>query len=117
VAVVQPHRYSRRKTLFEDFCTSFNDADTVIVADVYAAGEDPIPGIGRDALVEGLTARGHRRAIPLEGPEKLASLVAEEAQPGDVVVCLGAGSITSWAHALPEELAAVLANGKGGKGA
>ncbi|MFO1059839.1 MAG: UDP-N-acetylmuramate--L-alanine ligase [Dongiaceae bacterium] len=105
IAVVQPHRYSRLSNLFEEFCTCFNDADHVLVADVYAAGEAPIPGVDRDALVEGLRAHGHRHAEPLAGPEELARRVAEMARPGDLVVCLGAGSITGWANALPGELA------------
>jgi UDP-N-acetylmuramate--alanine ligase len=105
IAVVQPHRYTRLANLFEGFCTCFNDADHVLVADVYAAGEAPIPGIDRDALVEGLRAHGHRHVQPLGGPEELAQRVAEIARPGDLVVCLGAGSITGWANALPGELA------------
>jgi UDP-N-acetylmuramate--alanine ligase len=107
IAVMQPHRFSRLATLFEQFCTSFNDADAVIVAEVYAAGEAPIAGADRDALVQGLRTHGHRQVIALESSEKLASLVAGLAQPGDVVVCLGAGSITQWAYALPGELAAL----------
>lgn len=105
IAVVQPHRYSRLHDLFDGFCTCFNDADTVIVAPVYAAGEAPIEGIDRDHLVEGLTMRGHRDARALAGPEALAAMIAQIARPGDYVVCLGAGSITSWAYALPAELA------------
>ena len=105
LAVVQPHRYSRLRDLFEDFCTCFNDADAVIVADVYAAGEAPIEGIDRQALVEGLRAHGHRRVHDLPDPAMLAQLVREEAQPGDYVVCLGAGSITRWANDLPDQLA------------
>jgi UDP-N-acetylmuramate--alanine ligase len=105
IAVVQPHRYSRLKNLFEDFCTCFNDADHVIVAEVYPAGEAPIEGASRDALVEGLRARGHRHVSALPEPAALAGMVAELATPGDLVVCLGAGSITTWAHALPGELA------------
>ncbi|WP_430395458.1 UDP-N-acetylmuramate--L-alanine ligase [Ferrovibrio sp.] len=104
IAVVQPHRYTRLRDLFEDFCACFNDADTVIVADVYAAGEAPIEGVSRDALVEGLRARGHRKVIALDAPEHLAPLVLREATAGDMVVCLGAGNITSWANALPTEL-------------
>ncbi|MFL5296016.1 MAG: UDP-N-acetylmuramate--L-alanine ligase, partial [Phenylobacterium sp.] len=107
IAVVQPHRYSRLHDLFDDFCHGFNDADVVIVADVYAAGEAPIEGVGRDALVEGLRRYGHRRVLPLEEPADLARLVSEEARPGDVVVLLGAGDITSWAYALPDQLAAL----------
>ncbi|HCW65916.1 MAG TPA: UDP-N-acetylmuramate--L-alanine ligase, partial [Thalassospira lucentensis] len=91
IAVVQPHRYSRLHDLFEDFCTCFNDADNVIVADVYEAGETPIEGASRDALVEGLRNRGHRHVSALEGPEKLAEVIAAAAKPGDLVVCLGAG--------------------------
>ncbi|AXK83539.1 UDP-N-acetylmuramate--L-alanine ligase [Pseudolabrys taiwanensis] len=105
IAVVQPHRYTRLHDLFEQFSTCFNDADTVIVAPVYAAGEQPIPGVDRDALVQSLRAHGHRQALPLEAPEKLAGLIKGLAKPGDYVVCLGAGSITQWAYALPAELA------------
>ena len=106
IAVMQPHRYSRLHDLFEQFCTCFNDADAVIVAPVYPAGEAPIAGADRDALVQGLRAHGHKQAIPLAGPEKLAGLVKGLAKPGDYVVCLGAGSITQWAYALPGELKA-----------
>jgi UDP-N-acetylmuramate--alanine ligase len=105
IAVVQPHRYSRLNDLFQDFCTCFNDADIVVVADVYAAGEQPIEGINRDALVEGLRLRGHRHVIALPSPDLLARIVRDLARPGDMVVCLGAGSITGWAAALPGELA------------
>ncbi|HLY58621.1 MAG TPA: UDP-N-acetylmuramate--L-alanine ligase [Stellaceae bacterium] len=104
IAVVQPHRYTRLAALFDDFCRCFNDADTVLVADVYPAGEAPIAGIDRDALVEGLSARGHRHALALGSPADLAPMVADLARPGDFVVCLGAGSITHWANALPREL-------------
>jgi UDP-N-acetylmuramate--alanine ligase len=105
IAVVQPHRYTRLRDLFDQFCTCFNDADVVIVAPVYPAGEAPIEGIDRDHLVEGLRVRGHRDARPLAGPEALAGAIAELARPGDYVVCLGAGSISQWAYALPGELA------------
>ncbi|MDP2125211.1 MAG: UDP-N-acetylmuramate--L-alanine ligase [Parvibaculum sp.] len=107
IAVVQPHRYTRLHNLFDEFCACFNDADAVIVADVYEAGETPIAGANRDALVEGLRARGHRNVTALEGPEALPALIADTAKPGDLVVCLGAGSITYWANALPEQLAAL----------
>ncbi|MCB4823003.1 UDP-N-acetylmuramate--L-alanine ligase [Roseicella aerolata] len=112
IAVVQPHRYSRLATLFEDFCTCMNDAGTVIVADVYAAGEAPIEGMDKDSLVEGLRARGHRSVVPLPGPDSLAEMVNAIAKPGDYVVCLGAGSITNWAHALPEQLIALQPGGR-----
>jgi len=105
IAVVQPHRFSRLHSLFDEFCTCMNDAGTVIVADVYAAGEAPIEGVNRDALVEGLRARGHRSVVALPSPARLAEMVNAIARPGDFVVCLGAGSITQWAAALPAELA------------
>lgn len=104
IAVVQPHRYSRVSDLFDEFCTCFNDADTVIVADIYAAGEAPMPGIDRDALVDGIRARGHRHVVPLEDADSLASLVADLAKPDDFVICLGAGNITAWANDLPAAL-------------
>jgi UDP-N-acetylmuramate--alanine ligase len=107
IAVVQPHRYSRLHDLFSEFCACFNDADTVIVADVYAAGEQPIEGADKMSLVEGLRRFGHRRAIPLDSPAALPALIAEEAKPGDLVVCLGAGDITAWAYALPGQLEAL----------
>jgi UDP-N-acetylmuramate--alanine ligase len=107
IAVMQPHRYTRLASLFEEFSTCFNDADTVIVAHVYPAGEAPIPGADRDALVQGLRARGHRQVIPLEAPQELAGLVRRLARSGDIVVFLGAGNITQWAYALPSELAAM----------
>jgi UDP-N-acetylmuramate--alanine ligase len=107
VAVVQPHRYSRLASLFQEFCTCMNDAGTVIVADVYAAGEQAIPNISRDSLVEGLRASGHRSVVPLPGPEHLAEMIHAIARNGDFVVCLGAGTITQWAAALPAELQAL----------
>ena len=105
IAVVQPHRYTRLANLFEGFCTCFNDADLVVVADVYAAGEAPIDGVSRDALVAGLSAHGHRNVLALSAADDLAPMVHELARPGDMVVCLGAGSITGWANNLPDELA------------
>ena len=107
VAVVQPHRYTRLRDLFDEFCHCFNDADAVIVADVYAAGEAPLDGFDRNALVEGLRRYGHRRVLSLDGPHQLAGIVSHEANAGDVVVLLGAGDITSWAYALPGELQAL----------
>jgi UDP-N-acetylmuramate--alanine ligase len=104
IAVVQPHRFTRLRDLFAEFCTCFNDADAVLVADVYAAGEPAVEGIDRDALVAGLRARGHRHAEALPSPAVLAPLVRDMAKPGDFVVCLGAGSITNWAQSLPAEL-------------
>ena len=107
IAVVQPHRYSRLHDLFADFCGCFNDADSVIVADVYSAGEQPIPGADKASLVEGLRRFGHRSVTALAGPGDLAALVKGQAHPGDLVVCLGAGDITAWAYALPGQLEAL----------
>jgi UDP-N-acetylmuramate--alanine ligase len=117
IAVVQPHRYTRLHALFEEFCTCFNDADVVIVADVYAAGEEPIAGIDRDALVDGLRDRGHRSVAALDGPEALAGLIADTARSGDAVIFLGAGTITTWAYALADGLENVLAARAAKKGA
>ena len=105
VAVMQPHRFTRLQSLFDPFATCFNDADVVIIADVYPAGEQPIPGVDRDALVNAIRAHGHRRAMGLPSPEVLPAMVREIVAPGDYVVCLGAGNITQWAYALPEQLA------------
>ncbi|MDB5651859.1 MAG: UDP-N-acetylmuramate--L-alanine ligase [Hyphomicrobiales bacterium] len=106
IAIVQPHRYSRLQALFESFASCFNDADAVIVADVYAAGEKPIEGFDRDHLVAVIKAHGHRRALPLSTPDALPQIVREIAKPGDYIVFLGAGNITQWAYALPDQLAA-----------
>jgi UDP-N-acetylmuramate--alanine ligase len=112
IAVVQPHRFSRLQTLFEEFCTCMNDAGTVIVADVYPAGEAPIEGVDRDALVEGLRSHGHRSVVPLSDPAHLGEMVHAIARHGDFVVCLGAGSITAWANGLPAQLQALQGNAK-----
>ena len=107
IAVVQPHRYTRLQSLFEEFCTCFNDADAVVVADVYAAGEAPIEGIDRDHFVAGLRAHGHREVLPLQAATELAGIVKGLTKSGDLVVCLGAGNITQWAYALPDQLKAL----------
>ncbi len=104
IAVHQPHRYSRLSNLFDDFCTCFNDADVVAIADIFAAGEDPIEGASRDDLVQGLIRHGHRHARALLDENDLERLVREQARPGDMVVCLGAGTISAWANGLPERL-------------
>jgi len=106
-AVVQPHRYTRLRDLFEEFSTCFNDADTVIVADVFPAGEQPIEGIDKDHLSESLIGHGHRNVIPLENQDALATVINDIASPGDYVVCCGAGSISAWAYALPDQLSIV----------
>ena len=104
IAVHQPHRYSRLSSLFDDFCACFNDADVVGIAEVYAAGEEPIPGAGRDDLVAGLIRHGHRHARAVVGEDDLERLVREQTRPGDMVVCLGAGTISTWANGLPARL-------------
>jgi UDP-N-acetylmuramate--alanine ligase len=104
IAVVQPHRYTRLANLFEEFCACFNQADQVVVAEVYAAGEQPIDGVSGEALSAGLRAHGHRNVRFLSDPANLPDMIVELARPGDLVVCLGAGSITQWAAALPVEL-------------
>ncbi|MEM8792228.1 MAG: UDP-N-acetylmuramate--L-alanine ligase [Pseudomonadota bacterium] len=104
IAIHQPHRYSRLYDLFEEFCGCFNDADIVAITDVFAAGEAPIEGISRDTLVSGLRDHGHRSAHGLDAPDGLAEFVREHAEAGDLVVCLGAGTISAWANALPDQL-------------
>ncbi len=106
IAVHQPHRYSRLHSLFEDFCNCFNEADVVAIAEVFAAGEAPIEGASRDDLVAGLIRHGHRHARALHSEEDLERLVREQTQPGDMVVCLGAGTISAWANNLPSRLTA-----------
>jgi UDP-N-acetylmuramate--alanine ligase len=107
IAVHQPHRYSRLSHHFDEFCACFNDSDVVGITDVYAAGEEPIEGADRDALVAGLIQHGHRHARGVDSPEDLARLVAEQARPGDMVICLGAGTISSWVNGLPDALRAL----------
>lgn len=104
IAVHQPHRYSRLSHHFEAFCTCFNEADVVAIAEVFAAGEAPIPGASRDDLVAGLVRHGHRHARAIHDEDDLLRLVREQALPGDMVVCLGAGTISAWANGLPERL-------------
>jgi UDP-N-acetylmuramate--alanine ligase len=104
IAVHQPHRYTRLASLFDDFCGCFNDADVVGISEVYSAGEGPVPGASRDDLVQGLIRHGHRHARAVTSEDDLERLVREQARPGDIVVCLGAGTISAWAHGLPERL-------------
>ncbi|MEE9389009.1 MAG: UDP-N-acetylmuramate--L-alanine ligase [Paracoccaceae bacterium] len=104
IAVHQPHRYSRLANLFEGFCSCFNDADIVAITDVFAAGEDPIPGAARDDLVAGLIAHGHRQAMAVADESQFVELVRSHAKPGDMVICLGAGTISTWANELPKHL-------------
>jgi UDP-N-acetylmuramate--alanine ligase len=111
IAVHQPHRYTRLSSLFEDFCACFNEADVAGIAEVYAAGEDPIPGVSRDDLVAGLIRHGHRHARAVVSEEDLERLVREQARPGDMVVCLGAGTISAWAQGLVARLKDLDAHG------
>ena len=105
IAVKQPHRYTRLESLFDEFSSCFNDANTVLVAPVYEAGETAIEGINSEALVSAMKSAGHRDARSISGPGEVAPLVAELAEKGDYVIFLGAGDITAWAHALPDQLA------------
>ncbi len=109
IAVVQPHRFTRLRDLMPDFITAFNDADMVLVAPVYAAGEAPIDGVSADALVSGLRQSGHRSAAAVDGPDELATALAGEVRAGDQVICLGAGDITKWAAGLADAIAGVRA--------
>ena len=111
IAVVQPHRFTRLRDHMDDFQAAFNDADVVYAAPVYPAGEAPIEGVDADALVEGIKARGHRSAHTVAGADALASVLADSVQPGDMVVCLGAGDITKWAGGLAEKIKFLRAGG------
>ena len=104
IAVMQPHRYTRLEDLFDEFCKCFNDADSVLIADVYTAGESPIEGADQKSLVEGIRAHGHRDVRPLPNKSELAQMVGDVAKSGDFVICMGAGDITAWAYALPDQL-------------
>ncbi len=107
IAVMQPHRFTRLSSLFSDFSSCFNDADTVVLTPVYSAGEAPIEGASHDHLAEAMHARGHRSVYKIDTPEQLAPMVKGLVSPGDIVVCLGAGTISQWAYALPEQLATI----------
>ncbi|WP_448582090.1 UDP-N-acetylmuramate--L-alanine ligase [Thermaurantiacus sp.] len=113
VAVVQPHRFSRLRDLFDDWRTAFNDADTVVLAPVYPAGEPPIEGISHVALAEALRASGHREVVTIAGEGELADALAPRLGPGDMVICLGAGDITRWAARLEARLASRIRAGRG----
>ena len=104
IAVHQPHRYTRLNALFKDFCSCFNNADIVAIGDVYSAGEKKIPGASRDDLITGLVSHGHRHAVAVSNLQDLTQLIAKNAKSGDIVICLGAGTISSWANSLPKLL-------------
>ena len=104
IAVHQPHRYSRLSALFDEFCLCFNEADAVAIADVYGANEKPLPDINKDTLIDGLRSHGHRDVSPLGDEKELAKFFLRNVKPGDIFVCMGAGSISSWANNLPQKL-------------
>ncbi|MEM7046949.1 MAG: UDP-N-acetylmuramate--L-alanine ligase [Pseudomonadota bacterium] len=104
IVLVQPHRYSRLMALYDDFCACFNHADIVVIAPVYAAGEAPIEPFDHHHLARGIRERGHRQVHTIDDPDAVAATIAQVAQPGDTLLCLGAGSITQWAAALPAQL-------------
>ncbi len=106
-AVHQPHRFTRLHDLFDDFCRCFDDADFVGITDVYAAGESRINGSDKESLVRGLVRQGHPNAAPIEDLDNLAALISKNAVEGDMVVCLGAGTITQWAYQLPQVMASM----------
>ena len=104
IAVFQPHRYTRLRDLFDEFCNCFNEADVVFVSDVYAAGEMAIEKYDRDHLVQGIKSRHNCKVFPLKSSRELPAQIAANAAPGDLVICLGAGNITTWANSLPNNL-------------
>ena len=106
IAIAQPHRYSRLKNLFDEFCACFADCDTLIVAPVYSAGEKP-NGVDSHTLAEGVRALGHRQVLEIQGEDELPALIASLAKPGDLVIGLGAGTVTEWTNALPQKLASL----------
>ncbi|MCE3254542.1 MAG: UDP-N-acetylmuramate--L-alanine ligase [Rickettsiaceae bacterium] len=108
ITVFQPHKYTRTQDLFEDFCNSFSDVDVAVIADIYSAGQDPIPGITQDKLIEGIKKTGHKNVIKLNGENDLPEIVKQYAADGDMVICIGAGSISNWANNLPNKLAEII---------
>ncbi|HEX2889443.1 MAG TPA: UDP-N-acetylmuramate--L-alanine ligase, partial [Vineibacter terrae] len=104
ITVVQPHRFTRLRDLRDEFARCFGDADLVIVADVYPAGEAPIAGVDKEMLIGAIQQAGHAHVMPLSAPGELPELLWTVARPGDVVICLGAGSISGWAYALPDQI-------------
>ena len=105
IAVVEPHRYTRVKNLFSEFCSCFGAADAVVVAPLYTAGEQPIEGVDERALADGIRQTGHPSVMMIDDARALVPLIQREGREGDLVICLGAGESTEWAHALPEWLA------------
>lgn len=105
IAIHQPHRFTRLYNLFNEFCRCFNQADLVLISDIYTAGENPIAGVSNEKLVAGLVQYGHKSAQTIDELEELAATIQQEAKPGDIVIFLGAGNISDWAYALPGLLA------------
>ena len=104
IAVVQPHRYTRLRDTWEQFCSCLNDADVAIIAPVYPAGEQPIEGIDRDTFADALRSHGHRNVMVIDDGNDVATTVAPLAKKSGAIVMLGAGSISQWAHALQAQL-------------
>ena len=108
IVVFQPHKYTRTRDLFDEFCNAFADVDTAIIADIYSAGQDPIAGITSDVLIKGIKKTGHKNVLKLNSENDLPQLIKEQAKSGDMVVCIGAGSISNWAHNLPQKLKEII---------
>ena len=104
ICVFQPHKYSRVHDLFNEFCNAFIDADCVIVSDIYSASQAPIEGITQDAIIAGIKKTGHKNVVKLNHENELASILKNRINKGDLVLCTGAGTISSWAHKLEEQL-------------
>jgi len=104
-AVVEPHRYTRVRDLFGDFAQCFRDADGVIVTPLYSAGEPPIDGVNHQTLAQAIRTAGTPIVETISSERELAPMIKRLAATGDMVVCLGAGNSTEWAHALPQWLA------------
>jgi UDP-N-acetylmuramate--alanine ligase len=107
IAIVEPHRYTRVQSLFQEFSACFKDADDVIVAPLYSAGESPIAGIDAPSLAAGIARTGHRSVVAVDTPQGLVPVLRQIAGEDDTVICFGAGNSTEWAHALPDWLAAI----------
>ena len=108
IVVFQPHKYTRTRDLFDEFCNAFADVDTAIIADIYSAGQDPIAGITSDVLIKGIKKTGHKNVLKLNSENDLPQLIKEQAKSGDMVVCIGAGSISNCAHSLPQKLKEII---------